>query len=62
MDVSDGGSDQELTILIPPNIVNKTKTVTTADLLPEKSKQLYRKRNVMICLWNGARRKDCKNI
>jgi hypothetical protein len=40
MDVSDEESDQELSILTLPDIVNKSKTVTIADLLPEKSKQL----------------------
>jgi hypothetical protein len=41
IDVSDEESDQELSILTPPDIVNKAKTVKTVDLLPEKSKQLY---------------------
>jgi hypothetical protein len=49
-DVSDGESDQELTIATPPIIVNKAKTVTTANFLPEKSKHLYFMRNAMICL------------
>jgi hypothetical protein len=43
-DVSDEESDKELSILTPPDIVNKAKTVKTADLLPEKSKQLCRMR------------------
>jgi hypothetical protein len=55
MDVSDEESDQELTIFTPPDIVNKAKTEKTAGLLPEKSKQLYRMRNAMICLWNGVK-------
>jgi hypothetical protein len=41
MDVSDEESEQELSKLRPPDTVNKAKTVTTADLLPKKSKQLY---------------------
>jgi hypothetical protein len=45
MDVSDEESVQELSKLTPPDIVNKAKTVTTADLLPENLKQLYRMRN-----------------
>jgi hypothetical protein len=48
MDVSDEESDQEISILTPP-IVNKVKTVTTADLLSAKSKQLYRMRNAITC-------------
>jgi hypothetical protein len=36
MDVSDEESDQKLSILTPPDILNKTKTAKTADLLPEK--------------------------
>jgi hypothetical protein len=50
MDVSDEESEQELSKLTPTDIVNKAKTLTTADLLPEKSKQLYRMANAMICL------------
>jgi hypothetical protein len=50
MDVSNEESEQELSKLRPPDIVNKAKTVTTADLIPEKSKQLYRMKNAMICL------------
>jgi hypothetical protein len=46
MDVSDEESDQELSILTQPDIINKAKTVKTVDLLPEKSKQLYRMRNL----------------
>jgi hypothetical protein len=38
MDVSDNESDQELSILTPPDIVNKAKTVKTAGLLQEKIK------------------------
>jgi hypothetical protein len=49
MDVSDEECDQELSILLtPPDSVNKAKTVTTADFLPEKSYQLYHRRNAMI--------------
>jgi hypothetical protein len=40
MEVSDEESDKELSILMPPDIVNKAKTVTITDLQPEKSKQL----------------------
>jgi hypothetical protein len=53
MDGSDEESDQELSILTLPDIVNKAKTVTTVDLLSEKSKQLYRMRNAIVCLLNG---------
>jgi ribosomal protein S19E (S16A) len=60
MDVSDKESKQELSKLTPPDNVNEVKTVTTADLLPEKSKQLYGMRNAKICLWNCAR--NCKNF
>jgi hypothetical protein len=49
-------SDQELSILT--DIGHKAKTVSTADLLLEKSKQLYRMRNAMIYLWNGARKTE----
>jgi hypothetical protein len=47
MDVYDEGSNEEL-IITPPDIVNKGKNVKTADLLPGKSKQLYRVRKAMI--------------
>jgi hypothetical protein len=46
----------KISILTPPGIINKAKTVKTADLLPEKSKQLYRMGNAMICLCNGVRK------
>jgi hypothetical protein len=36
MDVSDEESDQEISISTPQNIINKAKTMKTADLLPEK--------------------------
>jgi hypothetical protein len=39
IDVSGEKSEQELSKLTQPDIVNKAKTVTTADLLSEKSKR-----------------------
>jgi hypothetical protein len=48
MDVSDVESDQELSISTPQDIINKAKTLKTADLLPEKSNQLYHVRNVRL--------------
>jgi hypothetical protein len=55
MDVSDEESDQELSILTPPDIINEAKT---ADMQPEKSNPLYRIRNTMICLCNGTRKTE----
>jgi hypothetical protein len=46
MDVSNEESCQELSKPTLPDIANKAKTTT--DLLPEKSKQLYRMTNSMI--------------
>jgi hypothetical protein len=48
MYVFDEESDQELSILTPQDIINKGKTLKTADLLTEKSNQLYRVRNVWL--------------
>jgi hypothetical protein len=48
MDVSDEESDQEISISTPQVIINKTKTLKTAYLLPEKSNQLYCVRNVRL--------------
>jgi hypothetical protein len=45
MNVSDEESDQELSLLTPQDIINKAKTLKTADLLPEKSNQLFYVRN-----------------
>jgi hypothetical protein len=63
MDVSGEESDQELSIITPADIVTKPKTLTTADLLPEKSLWPYcMRRNTMICLCNGARKTELKEF
>jgi hypothetical protein len=48
MDVSDEESDKKLSILTPQDIINKARTLKTADLLPEKSNQLNRVGNVRL--------------